>query len=917
MQCSRTRDLLLFRYFIIIFATVIFTVKTGRAQEIFEASLFPTQIVPETLAAGDFNHDGRIDFAVGNANNGPAAIILANAGGGYNSPVVMPSFLAYFIVAADFNNDGNLDIAGARRSGTLEIVSALGDGAGNFSATITLWTAFSIPKSLDATDVSGDGALDIIATIPGQNSIAICAGDGAGGFVLSQLTGAGSYPSEAAIGDLNHDGIQDIVVSNQFSGIQSFPAATVGSTPYIPGTTITVLLGMGGGSFAAPTAFTVELGPDDVALVDTNGDGYLDVITANDYLGFSSTYSSKNNQYSIEHLQNKKISIALNDTTGAFPAFQALACPNAPRRIVTTDLNQDGIPDLVIPTTVDVFAAQMSALLRSFGDGLGSFSIPSPITNVDCRNALVADLNGDGRPDIVISDINLSTFSILYNNAAGITELETHINSIGNDPRRVAAGDLNGDGYPDVVTANATNCSASILLGSAAGTFTQVAPISVSNNTFCDVALSDVDGDGKLDCLLGSLISGKTYIYKGNGNATFNLNQIVMVPWGGPAQMEAIAAGDLNGDGKPDLALGINALLIYTNNGSGLLNYFSTLDYTGFPKDLEISDMNRDGIADLISSVVAIHFGTGGGNFATPVVFPTLVTENVAAISVADINNDDNPDFLAASIDANPNNTGKVYAGIGDGTGLFTIATPVNSIAATFLATGDADRNATVDIIFGNDFTNFVRVRLGDGAGNFSTSPSLTVKSVRHAVARDFDTDGKLDCAFIRSTNLQFGTGGTGPGIFTILRNVLRTPQNSYYYGSGTAGCRGMMGNSANGTPNIGNNTFAIYGTNAPSRGLGVGLVGDVPFAVGTDIFGYQFDVLVDPYNSTEFAGYDILSTDAGTTYTPFPIPNAAPLVGLIFYIQQIFVESAANGETCSSGAFELVSSRGLSVQIY
>ncbi|MFN0204712.1 MAG: FG-GAP repeat domain-containing protein [Planctomycetota bacterium] len=910
------------------FAAAFLTTGTACGQQVFEDSFYPTQVNPSSLAQGDFNHDGKIDFVVGDINNTSIAILLAIPEGGYDAPRLLPSSQASIVSVGDLNNDGNLDIVAIKLNSTHPIKSILGDGSGGFPLSFT--SPFSYPfNSINLTDLNGDGALDALLAIPFQQKIAVCPGNGSGRFLTSQLVDAGTYPWKAAAGDINNDGKIDIIATNRYSGIQSFPALTTGDVPAIAGTTIKVLAGTGGGAFATPVSFSMENGPADVVLADANGDGFLDVIAANDYSGFSSSYSSKNNTYTITATYNRKISVALNDATGAFPSFQSINLVYIPRRIITTDLNGDGKLDFVASMIESIATSQFGfvtitdgILVRSFGDGAGNFSSPANISTAFGRDAIVADPNGDGNLDIVMIHEQTKTFGVLYNHSNGVTQHELRSYTIGKDPRRFAAGDLNGDGYPDVVTANATGCDATILLGSAAGAFSPAASIVVDQNTFSDVAHSDLDGDGILDILLGSLISGNTYIYKGNGDATFIQNQIVTVPGGGPAQMEAIAAGDLNSDGKPDLALGINSILIYKNDGTGLLNYFSALDYTGFPKDIEIADLNGDGIVDILSSVVAIHYGTGGGTFAAPLVFPQSAMKNVVSLSVGDVNNDDIPDFLACGDEPDPGSDAAIYSAIGDGAGSFNVTLFDNLSNLRFIISADANRDGTVDRIFGQvdgifGEKNFVRTQFGDGAGLFSDGPSLFVTYTKFAVARDFDIDGKVDCTFVSATDAFAGGPGGGPGVFTILHNILATPQNTANYGSGTSGCRGMMGLSANSTPNIGNNTFAIVGTNAPSRGLGVGLAGDVAFTPGVDIFGYQFSVLVDPYNSTQLAGYEVLATDAGTTFTPFPIPNAPALVGLIFYIQQIFVENAANGETCSPGAFELVSSLGLSVLIY
>ncbi len=328
---------------------------------------------PIKLVVGDFNHDGFPDLAVLNQNN--AVSVYLNGGlGNYSlaSTVSLPP-LGFSIptddalLTGDLNGDGNLDLV-VELAGTMYVL--LGNGDGTFE-TLTPVVAGFAPWAV--ADLNGDGIPDLVAiSIDNGVFVRVEVGNGDGTFTDSTVyTPPDFVPQAVAIGDVNNDGIPDLVVpvsydSSEQIGLLSF-------------------LGNGDGTFKLP-----ELTPVDSAdfetvewqpsLADLNGDGDLDVVMA------SPTASGG-------------ALVLLGNGDGTFKTANAYGTSILnPFAVAVADLNSDGVPDIVLTNSV---AHGTITVLQGVGDG--TFTA-GPILNVGSYPTYLAlpDLNGDGKPDFVV-----------------------------------------------------------------------------------------------------------------------------------------------------------------------------------------------------------------------------------------------------------------------------------------------------------------------------------------------------------------------------------------------------------------------------------------------------------------------------------------------------------------------------------
>ncbi|GAA4503766.1 hypothetical protein GCM10023172_29220 [Hymenobacter ginsengisoli] len=380
-----------------------------------------------------------------------------------------------------------------------QFTAATAAGTGTFGSK-TSYSSGPYPDGVALGDVNGDGHLDMVTANYGSvtgsgNTASVFLGTGTGSFGAKTDFATGSAPDGIVLGDVNGDGLLDMLTCN------------------ISVNTVSVLLGTGTGSFGAKTDFVTGIGPYHLALGDVNGDGRLDIVTVNSYASTAS--------------------VLLGTGTGSFGAKTDFATGGIPLSVALGDVNGDGRLDMV---TANASSNTASVLL---GTGTGSFG---PKTDYAAGSSpfgvALGDLNADGLLDVVVTNEYGNSASVMLRLSSGGFGPKTDYPTAAG-PRGVALGDVNGDGRLDMVTTNNAASSVSVLLGTGTGTFGNKTNFNTANTQAFDVALGDVDGDGRLDIAATGQGTNSVAVLLGQGSAPLDL----VISTGTQASPTAVAAG--------------------------------------------------------------------------------------------------------------------------------------------------------------------------------------------------------------------------------------------------------------------------------------------------------------------------------------------------------------------------------------
>lgn len=358
------------------------------------------------------------------------------------------------------------------------------------------------PNSGVAGDFNNDGQLDLITA---DSCVSLtCIGPGGVTVLLGSRDGtfrvAGIFPSSAfgesslvvAAGDFNRDGALDVAVVN--TGINVFGD-------------VSVLLGHGDGSFGPPVAYSVGGAvPVWVEVADFNRDGNPDL--------------------AVSVTTTDSVEILLGNGDGTFQAAVGQKVEDGPQGFAVADLNGDGNLDLAVTNECGHIAGCRHgtvSILLGHGDGTfePQFSFQAGIFPLAVA---VADLNGDGHPDLVTSapcSVDMScghkgAVGVLLGNGDGTFQAIRYYTSTGYDTARIATGDFDGDGRPDVVALDYVSADITLFLGRGDGTLQAGVGYPVGANPI-SAAAADYNQDGKLDLAVVSQIPNNVTVFLNSG----------------------------------------------------------------------------------------------------------------------------------------------------------------------------------------------------------------------------------------------------------------------------------------------------------------------------------------------------------------------------------------------------------------
>ncbi|MDP9404638.1 MAG: FG-GAP-like repeat-containing protein, partial [Actinomycetota bacterium] len=537
---------------------------------------------PAAVVVLDADRDGRGDLAVANFGLNSVSIFLGRGDGRFDAAGTHPAGDSPIaLTSADFDGNGTSDLAVAN-SESNNVSILLGDGAGGFSASLLALPAadVSVPTAVAAAELTGDGKPDLAVTSvvftggSKADKLYIFPGAGDGGFGAAESYAGGFSPRGLDAADFDGDGRADLVVAA--SGAGNFESA--------------ISVRLSSNAFASPATYGAGLGARDVTAADLDGDGKVDVASAN----FGSD--------SVSVLHGGVVA-------GTFSAAPSYFTGSSPVSLASADFNGDGRRDLVSANS-NTSGPQVSVLL---GEGDASFRPPVNSETDPGKYAsavAVGDLNGDGRADFVA------------------------MNAVG----RLEGCSGSGEG------------SGTAFLGNGDGTFARLAPFPVGGPCPASLAVADLDGDGRQDVATTYSGASSVGVFWGRGDGTFE--PVFFSEVGGPAS--AVAVGDVSGDGRADLAVTRSDARVTVLMGRAPRSFTPSATHaTGAsPSSVMATDLNRDGRLDLAvanarSNTVSVFLSAAPGTLAPGVEYPTAGTSSW--VGTADFNIDGVTDLVVAN----------------------------------------------------------------------------------------------------------------------------------------------------------------------------------------------------------------------------------------------------------------------------
>lgn len=696
-------------------------------------------------------------------------------------------------VAADFNNDNKMDFAAPIETapGVFGVAVMLNTGGGSFQQTIISNTKGVDGDQILVGDVNNDGNQDIIvvhSTAP--STFEVWLGDGAGNFNVGThfLNPISSYYPLAGVLDYSKgNGYPSLVFLDTQSPAHVW-SITNNSGTFGP---VSAPVNLSGGELS------------DVVFADFNGDGILD-FAANDLSlsGQTAIFTGQLNGTFVESagltnpnqssgicnnaagvLNNAgngnydlvsvncgigggpgSLTVYINSGTGTFPTgvvyYPATELGNntevsvGPLAVTIADVNGDGKNDIVSSNN---YGGDISILL---GNGDGTLSVPdvgystggSPSTS-----ALVADFNGDGFADIVIPD---KEFSFVYLQGYGDGTFRAPMDFYSPVPDNlsgyaevIATGDFNNDGYADFVVGNCCDhqMGVTVFLSNPDGSLSKGTNYGVSGN-YASVVVADFDQDGNLDFAAYDYSNNTIEIFKGHGDGTFT--GIGTYSTGGSngtsgVNFNRMVTGLFNGDKYPDLA---------------------------------VVSYNSQNISVLLND------GLGDGGFLTATTYAD--NGSGSAIALADVNNDGKLDLIV------PQNGHGVDVFLGNGDGTFQTAKTstfaFNSLGNLAIGDLNADGKADIAVTVADTTTPNVglAVAKGNGDGTFATPVLFGITTQNTALSLPVPGDVKM--CHLKGD----GCAVTGSGQFDLIYTNQTYNTVGILYNTGTNAFAAGMFNS-------------------------------------------------------------------------------------------------------------------------
>ncbi|GAB2790509.1 MULTISPECIES: FG-GAP-like repeat-containing protein [Hymenobacter] len=785
---------------------------------VFGAQSRVVGVRPSSVALGDVDADGDLDFVAANAGSNSVSVRLNNGAGTFSGTgTVAVGAFPEKVVLGDVDNDGDLDLLTANATDNTVSVR-LNAGNGTFSGTTTVSVGTS-PEDVVLADLDGNGSLDFATINDEDSSVSVRLNTGAGTFTGTLALPLPEPGSALVLGDIDADGDADLVAAGRKNA--------------------TVFLNNGSATFTAVVPVALGLNPSGLALADVDADGDLDLLASNEN---ESTVSVRLNGVSrppaitsFTPSGGRVGTTVVLTGTGFWAAtqvrFNGIPAPDFTvdsdsRLTVTVPAGTTSGPltvttPLGTTTSAASYIVQVPPVVTAVAPARNTvaadrsttaqitFSEPMTAASADnvrvfgslLRGRQAGTITGGGSATLTFSPaqgyapgevISVSVPATVEGPSGGVTphvfQFRTAVTGVsgqanftgtqnvgvGAECWGVTVGDVDNDGDLDMIATTKNSNSAIVLrLNDGSGNFPVSREIPTDFHSQ-QALLSDLDADGDLDLLVSSSSTGKISLRLNDGRGNFSGTNALT---GG----EFLAVGDIDADGDQDILSadsgpGPN---VFFNNGNAT---FTTGSYAGLDDavGLALADVDNDGDLDVVtthgltSKFAKIGLNDGRGSFTPgPAV---AVGAAATALALADLDGDQDVDLVTVH-----RTTGRLHVQYNDGRGQFgnLQAVPVGP-EPTALELADVDADGDLDLVVPNyqqqlTRPNTISVRLNDGHGGFAPAPSavVTPNDAAYQIALgDLDNDGDLDLltanAYGNSVSVRFNQPTPAPVISQV-----------------------------------------------------------------------------------------------------------------------------------------------------
>jgi hypothetical protein len=699
-------------------ATVITTdVNAQNRQHSFDyIQRLPIGVGVNSVRIADIDDDGRPDIVYARSGQGfdpgDVGVLLGRGDGTFDDAVVFSVGVGpHSARLADFDNDGILDLFVIVRDALfsndrlITVTPGLGDGSFDLSRTQSVASVES-PRAPGITDIDNDGDLDYFEPEFFDDSLIVHRGNGDGTLDPAESIPLLTNIRAAAAADLNDNDLTDLVAIS------------------VNGGNVGVFLADGSGSFVAGQTFMLtNASASSVVIEDVNRDGVPDAC-----IGGSSG----------------AIFIYTGNGDGTFTETTSYPSDRDPTSFVARDLDNDGAPELVVGG--GTFDSGYISILPNNGDGTFGDTDYLPIGLPTTVEAV--DFDADGNLELVAIDRVAGDILIVPGNDRARFG-QSFYRPLGERPGQIAAGRMDADANPDIVLAGTLVQS---LAGNGDGTF-QDPFIQFGNRQPSELELIDLNNDTNLDLVYSTQNFAAFHTNLGDGNGGFGTSNLFLPNPGFP-QGASFGAGDIDGDGDPDVVVGLNEpaqIQIGFNDGNGGFGTRAAIDGVGIPRTVTVGDLDGDDNLDIalgtrIETETSFRYeiqtltGNGDGTFGPPVT--VLETPFPSAITIADIDLDTNNDI------AWTDSSDRIAILFGDGAGgyepLFELPTGDGPFD---LNVADLDGDGDLDLVTSNGFDENNSVYLRNSGGSYALQSVASGERSDDAAIDDFDGDGTPDLA--------------------------------------------------------------------------------------------------------------------------------------------------------------------------